>query len=62
MKFLESVFLEENKKIVYEVIEQVQYMIRKYITGLLIEMAIVAACVSVVLSILGVRTPFCWDL
>ena len=25
MKFLESVFLEENKKMVHEIIEQVQY-------------------------------------
>ncbi|HEY4195010.1 MAG TPA: AI-2E family transporter [Mucilaginibacter sp.] len=55
MKFLESVFLEENKKMVYEIIEQVQFMIRKYIVGLLIEMAIVATGVSVVLSVLGIQ-------
>lgn len=55
MKFLVSVFLEENKQVVYDIIEQVQYMIRKYITGLLIEMAIVAAAVSIVFSILGVK-------
>lgn len=55
MEFLVSVFLEENKVIVHDVIEQVQYMIRKYIIGLLIEMAIVAAAVSIVFSILGVK-------
>ncbi|MCO5948105.1 AI-2E family transporter [Mucilaginibacter flavidus] len=55
MKFLESVFLEENKAKVHEIIEQVQMIIRKYITGLLIEMAIVAIAVSVTLSILGVK-------
>ena len=55
MKFMESVFLPENKKLVHEIIEQVQFIIRKYITGLLIEMAIVATGVSVVFSIMGVQ-------
>ena len=55
MKFLVSVFLEENKSKVHEIIEQVQMIIRKYITGLLIEMAIVAIAVSVTLSVLGVK-------
>jgi putative permease len=58
MKFLESVFLDENKKLVHEIIEQVQYIIRKYIIGLLIEMAIVATVVSVALWILGVKYAF----
>jgi predicted PurR-regulated permease PerM len=55
LKFLESVFLKENKSTVYEVIEQVQYMIRKYIIGLLIEMAIVAVGVSMAFTFMGVR-------
>jgi len=55
MRFLESVFLDENKMLVYEVIEQVQYIIRKYIIGLLIEMAIVATVVSVAFMFLGVK-------
>jgi len=55
LKFLESVFLEENKKNVHDIVEQVQFIIRKYIIGILIEMAIVATGVSVVLSILGVK-------
>ena len=58
MKFLESVFLPENKKLVYDIIEQVQYIIRKYIIGLLIEMAIVATVVSVALLLLGVKYAF----
>ena len=53
MSFLESVFLDENKAIVHDIIEQVQYMIRKYIIGLLMEMGIVAATVSVALSVIG---------
>jgi putative permease len=55
MKFLETVFLKENKSTVYEIIEQVQYIIRKYIIGLLIEMGIVAVGVSVAFSLMGVR-------
>src|ERR1700761_1462439 len=43
MRFMESVFLEQNKKLVHEIIEEVQRMLRKYISGLLTEMAIVAA-------------------
>lgn len=55
MRFLESVFLAENKKRVHEILEQVQLIIRKYIIGLLIEMTIVATMVSVTLSFLGVQ-------
>lgn len=55
IKFLQSVFLDENKATVHEIIEQVQYIIRKYIIGLLIEMAIVATGVSITFSIMGVR-------
>lgn len=55
MRFLESVFLDENKKIVHDIIEQVQYIIRKYIIGLLIEMAIVATVVCLVFLVLGVK-------
>lgn len=55
MRFLESVFEEENKAMVHEIIEQVQFIIRKYIIGLLIEMAIVTIAVSVTFMLLGVK-------
>jgi len=55
MRFLESVFTEENKKTVHDIIEKVQFIIRKYIIGLLIEMAIVATVVSVTFMFLGVK-------
>ncbi|MFD2145361.1 AI-2E family transporter [Mucilaginibacter antarcticus] len=55
LKFLESVFLKENKLTVYKIIEQVQFIIRKYIIGLLIEMAIVAIGVSTAFTFMGVR-------
>ncbi|MGY3212381.1 AI-2E family transporter [Mucilaginibacter sp. HD30] len=55
MKFLESVFLKENNATVHEIIERVQHIIRKYIIGLLIQMAIVAIVVSVAFSLMGVK-------
>ena len=55
MKFLLNVFLEENSTVVHDIIEQVQYMIRKYIIGLLIEMAIVSAVVCLVFWMLGIK-------
>jgi len=58
MKFLVSVFLEENKVLVHEIIEQVQFIIRKYIIGLLIEMAIVAAVVALAFWALGIKYAF----
>ena len=55
MKFMESVFLDQNKAVVHEILEEVQFIIRKYIIGLLIEMGIVATAVSVAFSIMGVQ-------
>lgn len=58
MKFLVSVFLEENKKLVHDIIEQVQYIIRKYIIGLLIQMAVIAIAVSIIFWALGIKYAF----
>ncbi len=58
MKFLVSVFLEENKVLVHDIIEQVQYIIRKYIIGLLIQMAVIAVAVSIVFWLLGIKYAF----
>ncbi|MBL4678271.1 MAG: AI-2E family transporter [Mucilaginibacter sp.] len=55
MRFFESVFLDENKQTVHDIVEQVQFIIRKYIIGLLIEMAIVAGVVCLVFWALGVK-------
>ncbi len=54
MRFLESVFEDNNKALVHEIIERVQYIIRKYIIGLLIEMAIVSTAVSIIFYVFGV--------
>lgn len=58
MKFLVSVFLEENKMLVHDIIEQVQYIIRKYIIGLLIQMGVIALAVSIIFWALGIRYAF----
>lgn len=55
MKFLLRVCREENEELVHDIIEQVQYIIRKYIVGLLLEMFIVASFVSIVFTIMGVK-------
>lgn len=55
LKFLVKVFKESNGGLVVEIIEQVQFIVRKYIVGLLIEMSIVSAVVSIIFSLMGVK-------
>ena len=55
MHFLVSVFLEENSMVVHDIVEQVQQILRKYITGLLIEMCVVSVVVCVAFWILGIK-------
>lgn len=58
MKFLVAVFKEENSQAVFDVVERIQYIIRKYITGLVLEMAIVATIVCTVFLIGGIKYAF----
>ena len=58
MRFLVAVFKQENSQIVYDVIQNIQYIIRKYITGLILEMLIVATIVCTVFLIGGVKYAF----
>lgn len=55
MHFLVSVFLEENSLVVHDIVEQVQHILRKYITGLFIEMCIVSLVVCIVFWALGIK-------
>lgn len=57
VKFLIQVFREENSKTVYEIIAQVQTIVRKYILGLLLEMGIVTAACCLAFTIIGIRYP-----
>ncbi len=55
LKFLVDIFKEKNAPIVYDIVEKVQSIIRKYIIGLLLEMATVAiVCIGVFL-LLGIK-------
>ncbi|RDC56483.1 AI-2E family transporter [Pedobacter chinensis] len=53
--FLTSVFKEEHKEKVTEIVSQIQYIIKKYIIGLFLQMFIVTVLMITVLSLLGVK-------
>ena len=55
IKFLIAVFTEENSQTVYEIVAEVEYIIRKYILGLLLEMGIVAAVCCIAFLIIGIK-------
>jgi predicted PurR-regulated permease PerM len=55
VKFLIAVFKEEHSVTVYDILEQIQYIVRKYILGILLEMFIVSSICCIVLLILGVK-------
>ena len=55
IKFLVAVFTEENSVTVYEIVAQVEFIIGKYILGLLLEMAIVAGAACIAFLIFGVK-------
>ena len=55
VSFLVKIFKEDNEAIVYDVIAQVQYIIRKYIIGLLLEMSIVATVLCIVFWLLDIK-------
>ena len=57
VKFLISVFKEEDSEAVYDIIAQVQNRIGQYIQGLLLELIIVSTVSCVALWILGVDYP-----
>ena len=54
-RFLFAVFKSEHKERLQQVILESKQIIQKYMTGLLIEMTIVATCNSVVLLLIGVK-------
>jgi len=55
VRFLVSVFKEENAVTVYDIIAHIQSRIRQYIFGLFLEMVIVAAATFLALWFLGVK-------
>jgi predicted PurR-regulated permease PerM len=55
LKFIIAAFKEENSAIVLDIVEQVQFIIRKYLIGLLLEMFIVATVCCVAFLIIGIK-------
>ncbi len=58
MRFIVASFTEKYISVIYEISERVKFIIRKYITGLFFEMAIVAIISILVFWILGLRYVF----
>src|SRR5579863_8769086 len=58
IRFLVSVFRDENSNVVYDIIAQIQSSIRQYILGLVLEMVIVATASCLALWILGINYWF----
>jgi putative permease len=54
-QFLSSVFAEEHKQKVSEIVREIQQIIRKYVSGLFIQMIIVSLLMIITLSLLGVK-------
>lgn len=55
LKFLIDVFNEKNSPIVYDIVERVQFIIRNYLVGLLLEMSTVAVVCCSVFLLLGIK-------
>jgi len=55
LRFLLAVFRDENSVVVRDIITNVQNIIRQYILGLLLEMAIVAAVCCIAFEIMGIK-------
>lgn len=55
VRFLILVNKEEHESIVLEIVTEVQYVVKKYLIGLLLQMFIVATMAFIVLTIIGVK-------
>jgi len=53
--FLKTVFKEEYEGKVSDIVAQIQYIIKRYILGLFLQMLIVASLLTIILSLLGVK-------
>ena len=56
--FLVKVFKEDNEAVVYDIIAEIQFIMRKYILGLLLEMAIVTIVLCAVFWFLDIKYAF----
>jgi predicted PurR-regulated permease PerM len=55
LRFLVWVFRDENSAIVFDIVENVQKILRQYILGLLVEMFIVACIACTIFLVIGIN-------
>lgn len=58
MRFVVALFTEKHKNIIYDISEHIKNIIRKYITGLFFEMAILVGVACLIFWILGIKYVF----
>jgi predicted PurR-regulated permease PerM len=55
MRFVVAAFTEKYISIIYDISEQIKYIIRKYITGLFFQMVIIVVLAGLVFWLLGIK-------
>ena len=58
MRFVVTAFTEKHIDIIYDITTQIRFIIRKYITGLFFEMAIITVIACSIFGILGIKYVF----
>lgn len=58
LRFIVSLFSQEHAAMVYDVVAQVQYIVKKYIVGLFLQMIIVTILSCIAFWIIGVKYAF----
>ncbi len=58
LNFLVSLFREEHSVIVHDVVSNIQYIVKKYIVGLFLQMLIVSIMACIVFEIIGIKYAF----
>lgn len=58
MRFIVAAFTEKYMGVIYEIAEQIKYIIRKYITGLFFQMSIVVGIACLIFWLLGIKYVF----
>jgi putative permease len=58
MNFIVAAFTEKHRSVIYDISEEIKSIVRKYITGLFFQMAILVALSSLVFWIIGIKYVF----
>lgn len=58
LRFIVSLFSEEHSVVVYDIVSQIQYIVKKYIVGLFLQMIIVTGLSCMAFWIIGVKYGF----